>query len=209
MVLYASFGSAGTLSRAQLGEMALGMEMSGHRFLRVIRRPNDEIPNAAYLGGQSQFDPSEVLPSGFMERTKGQGLPVPSWAPQAQILNHNATGGFLTHCGWNSTLESVAYGVPLIGMPLFAEQKMNAVMLVEDVKVALRLKANENGFVGREEIARVVKELLEGEEGKRVGQRMRDLKNAATRALREDGSSTKALAELTAKWANVEASKAD
>lgn len=81
LVLYVSFGTSGTLSHAQLGEMALGIEMSGHKFLWVIRRSNDEIPNAAYLGGQSQFYPLEVLPSRFMEKTKGQGLLVPSWAP--------------------------------------------------------------------------------------------------------------------------------
>ena len=207
-VLYVSFGSGGTLSCAQQGELALGLEMSGQKFLWVVRRPNDEAPNAAYLSDKSQFDPSEVLPSGFLERTKGQGLVVPSWAPQTQILSHGAAGGFLTHCGWNSTLESVVFGVPLITWPLFAEQKTNAMILVEDKKVALRPKANENGLVEREEIAKVVKDLMEGEEGKRLGQRMRDLKDAASRALSKDGSSTVALSELASKWANVEAPKA-
>ncbi|KAF3440076.1 hypothetical protein FNV43_RR18354 [Rhamnella rubrinervis] len=208
-VLYVSFGSGGTLSGAQLSELALGLEMSGQKFLWVVRRPNDALAAAAYLSGQSQFDPSDVLPDGFLERTKGQGLVVPSWAPQTQILSHGATGGFITHCGWNSTLESVVLGVPLIAWPLFAEQKMTAVMLVEDVKVALRPKANENGLVGREEIAKVVKDLIEGEEGKRLGQRMRELKDAANRALSKDGSSTRALSELASKWANVEASKVE
>lgn len=208
-VLYVSFGSGGTLSGAQLGELAMGLEMSGQKFLWVVRRPNEELANAAYLSAQTQFDPSEALPNGFLERTKGQGLVVPSWAPQIQVLSHDATGGYLTHCGWNSTLESVVHGVPLIAWPLFAEQKMNAVMLVEDVKVALRPKANESGLVEREEIANVVKELMEGEEGKLLGQRMRGLKDAAARAVSKDGSSTKALSELASKWANVEAPRVD
>lgn len=71
------------------------------------------------------------------------------------VLSHGSTGGFLTHCGWNSVLESVVNGVPLIAWPLYAEQKMNAVMLTEDIKVALRPKANANGLMEREEIARV------------------------------------------------------
>ncbi|KAF3440074.1 hypothetical protein FNV43_RR18352 [Rhamnella rubrinervis] len=208
-VLYVSFGSGGTLSRAQLCELALGLEMSEQKFLWVVRRPNDESPSAAYLSDKSQFDPSDVLPSGFLERTEGQGLVVTSWVPQTQILSHGAIGGFLTHCGWNSTLECVVFGVPQIVWPLFAEQKMNALILVEDKKVALRPKANENGFVEREEIAKVVKELMEGEEGKRLGQRMGDLKEAAARALSKDGSSTASLSELASKWENVEAPKVE
>ncbi|KAE9460188.1 hypothetical protein C3L33_07887, partial [Rhododendron williamsianum] len=138
----------------------------------------------------------------FVDRTKGYGLLVPSWAPQAQILSHRSTGGFLTHCGWNSTLESVVHGVPLIVWPLYAEQKMNAVILTEDVKVALRPKVGENGIVGRVEIAKVVKGLMEGEEGKQVRARMRDLKDAAKRVLSADGSLTRSLSELAQKWKN-------
>nr|XP_015887649.2 hydroquinone glucosyltransferase-like [Ziziphus jujuba var. spinosa] len=205
-ILYVSFGSGGTLSPVQLKELALGLEMSGQKFLWVVRRPN-ELPNAAYFNGQGDFDPSEVLPNGFLERTKGQGLVVASWAPQIEILRHGSTGGFLTHCGWNSTLEGVLFGKPLITWPLFAEQPMNAIMLVEVLKVGLRPKANENGLVEREEIAKVVRDLIEGEEGKRLGQRMNDLKDAANRALSKDGSSTRALSELASKWQNVEAPK--
>ncbi|XP_015887659.3 hydroquinone glucosyltransferase-like [Ziziphus jujuba] len=208
-VLYVSFGSGGTLSTEQLKELALGLEMSGQKFLWVVRRSN-ELPSAAYLNSQlsqGDFDPSEVLPNGFLGRTKGQGLVVASWAPQIEILRHGSTGGFLTHCGWNSTLEGVMFGKPLIAWPLFAEQEMNAVMLVEVLKVALRPKASESGLIGREEIVKVVKGLIEGEEGKRLGQRMNDLKDAANRALSKDGSSTRALSELASKWQNLEASK--
>jgi len=113
-----------------------------------------------------------------------------------------STGGFLTHCGWNSILESVVNGIPLIAWPLYAEQKMNAVMLTEDIKVAVRAKANENGLVGREEIGRLTKALMEGEDGKKLRSRMKELKDAAARVLSEDGSSTKALSELALSWKN-------
>ncbi|KAF8413298.1 hypothetical protein HHK36_001276 [Tetracentron sinense] len=201
-VLFVSFGSGGTLSHDQLHELALGLEMSEQRFLWVVRSPHEKAASATYFSAQSIKDPFDFLPKGFLGRTKGQGLVVPSWAPQIQVLSHGSTGGFLTHCGWNSTLESVVHGVPLITWPLYAEQKMNAVMLTEGLKVALRPKVDENGLVRREEIAKVVKGLLEGEEGKKIRNKMRDLKDAASNVLREDGSSTKSLSEVAHKWKN-------
>ncbi|KAB1219588.1 Hydroquinone glucosyltransferase [Morella rubra] len=201
-VLFVSFGSGGTLSTNQMNELALGLEKSEQRFLWVVRTPNDHVANATYFSVQSEKDPFDFLPKGFLERTKGRGLVLPSWAPQAQVLSHSSTGGFLTHCGWNSILESVVNGVPLIAWPLYAEQKMNAVMLTEDIKVALRPKFNDNGLAGREEIAKVAKALMEGEEGKRLRSHMKNLKDAAARVLSEDGSSTKALSELALKWKN-------
>ncbi|XWS46194.1 hypothetical protein CRYUN_Cryun14cG0043800 [Craigia yunnanensis] len=201
-VLYVSFGSGGTLSYNQIDELALGLEMSEQRFLWVVRSPNDKVANATFFSVESQKDPFDFLPKGFLERTKGRGLVVPSWAPQAQVLSHGSTGGFLSHCGWNSTLESVVNGVPLIAWPLYAEQKMNAVMLTEDIKVALRPKPNENGLVCRDEIAKAVKGLMEGEEGKDVRNRIKDLKEAAANVLSENGSSTKALSEVANKWRN-------
>ncbi|KAH7850332.1 hypothetical protein Vadar_031099 [Vaccinium darrowii] len=201
-VLFVSFGSGGTVSHDQLNELAMGLEMSEQRFLWVVRSPNDKSANATYFSVNSQNDPLAFLPKGFLDRIKGFGLVVPSWAPQAQVLSHGSTGGFLTHCGWNSTLESVVNGVPLIAWPLHAEQKMNAVMLIEDLKVALRPRIGKNGIIGRAEIAKVVKGLMEAEEGKQIRSRMIDLKDAAARVLGEDGDSTKSLAELAQKWKN-------
>ncbi|XVF73050.1 hypothetical protein PTKIN_Ptkin12aG0170400 [Pterospermum kingtungense] len=199
-VLYVSFGSGGTLSYDQIQELALGLEMSDQRFLWVVRSPNDTSANAAFFSVKSQKDPFDFLPKGFLERTRGWGMVVQSWAPQAQVLSHGSTGGFLTHCGWNSTLESVVNGVPLIAWPLYAEQKMNAAILTKEIKVALRPKPNENGLVCRDEIAKAVKGLMEGEEGKSVRNRMKDLKEAAAKVLSENGSSTKALSDIADIW---------
>lgn len=199
-VLFISFGSGGTLSSKQITELALGLEMSEQRFLWIVRTPNDESANATFFGIRSKKNPIDFLPEGFIQRTQGQGFVVPNWAPQAQILSHGSTGGFMTHCGWNSILESVVSGVPLIAWPLYAEQKMNAVMLTQGLKVALRPQVGENGLVERVEIATVVKHLMEGEEGKRLRTRMRDLKEAASRALSNEGSSTKAIAQIASKW---------
>ncbi|XP_062091441.1 hydroquinone glucosyltransferase-like [Humulus lupulus] len=197
-VLFVSFGSGGSLSSEQINELAFGLEMSAQRFLWVVRRPNDNVSNATYFSGTAQNDSSfDFLPNGFLERIEGRGLVVPSWAPQSKILSHGSTGGFLSHCGWNSTLESVFNGVPLVAWPLFAEQRLNAFLLTQEIKVALRPKAGENGVVQREEIARVVKSLLEGEEGEKLRNRMKDLKEAAAKALSPNGASTKALSEET------------
>ena len=194
-VLYVSFGSGGTLSYDQVNELALGLEMSEQRFLWVLRTPNDRSSNAAYLTNQSQNDAFDYLPKGFRDRTRGQGLILPSWAPQIKVLSHSSVSGFLTHCGWNSTLESIMCGVPLIAWPLYSEQKMNAVMLTEGLQVALRPEVNKSGLVQREEIVRVVKGLMTGG-GHGVRIRAKELKEAATKALCDDGSSSKALLEF-------------
>ncbi|KAK9274605.1 hypothetical protein L1049_021854 [Liquidambar formosana] len=200
-VIFVSFGSGGTLSHEQLNELAFGLEKSGQRFLWVVRSPHEKAANATYFSAQSINDPFDFLPKGFLDRTKGLGLVVPSWAPQIQVLSHGSIGGFLTHCGWNSSLESIVHGVPLIGWPLYAEQKMNAVLLSEDLKVARRVKMNKNGIVEGEEIAKYFRELI-GEEGKVLRNKMRDLKDAAAMVLSEDGSSTKSLAEVAQIWMN-------
>ncbi|KAL9277291.1 hypothetical protein ACSQ67_025161 [Phaseolus vulgaris] len=162
-VLYVSFGSGGTLSQHQINELAWGLELSGQRFLWVLRAPNSSA-SGAYLEAAKE-DPLEFLPKGFLERTKEKGLVVASWAPQVQVLGHSSVGGFLSHCGWNSTLESVLEGVPLITWPLFAEQRMNAVMLSDGLKVALRPTFNDDGIVEKEEIAKVINSLMDAEIG--------------------------------------------
>ncbi|CAD6343168.1 unnamed protein product [Miscanthus lutarioriparius] len=130
-VIFVSFGSAGALPKEQMHQLALGLELSGQRFLWVVRSPSDEgtLCDNYYNAAESNKDPFAYLPEGFLERTKDVGLLVQSWAPQTQVLAHMATGGFLTHCGWNSTLESLVHGVPMLAWPLFAEQRLNAVML--------------------------------------------------------------------------------
>ncbi|KAK4270516.1 hypothetical protein QN277_023545 [Acacia crassicarpa] len=200
-VLFVSFGSGGTLSLEQLHELALGLEMSGHKFLWVVRAPS-ESSFSAYLSSK-QEDPLDYLPKGFIERTKDQGLVVPSWAPQIEVLKHESTGGFLTHCGWNSTLESIVHGKPMIVWPLFAEQRMNAVLITEELKIAVRPKENENknhGIVEKEEVSRIVKSVMEGDEGREIRTRIQVYKDAAAKAISEDGSSTKTLSCLSLEW---------
>lgn len=198
-VLYISFGSGGTLKHEQLTELAHGLELSQQRFIWVVKSPNQK-PSGEYYTGRSPTDPLAFLPDGFLDSSKGMGLAVSSWAPQAQILHHVAMGGFLTHCGWNSVLEGIVFGVPFIVWPLYAEQKMNAAMLTDDLKIALRPKANENGLFERGEIAKVVKQLMEnGEIGNLLRERAIEKKNLAMQALGACGESTTTLSELAYK----------
>ncbi|XP_066377882.1 UDP-glycosyltransferase 72B3-like [Miscanthus floridulus] len=197
--IFVSFGSAGALPKEQMHQLALGLELSGQRFLWVVRSPSDEgtLSDNYYNNAESNKDPFAYLPEGFLERTKDVGLLVPSWAPQTRVLAHTATGGFLTHCGWNSTLESLVHGVPMLAWPLFAEQRLNAVMLAEGAGAAIRLPERKD----KETIASVVRELMVGEgKGAMVRVKVAQLHKAAAEGLREGGAATTALDEVVDKW---------
>ncbi|KAL6888281.1 hypothetical protein ACP4OV_009307 [Aristida adscensionis] len=193
-VVYVSFGSAGSLSVEQTAELAAGLEASGHRFLWIVRMPslNDD--------SERKEDPLAWLPEGFLERTSGRGLAVAAWAPQVRVLSHPATAAFVSHCGWNSAQESVVAGVPIVAWPLYAEQRMNAVILSENAGVALRLRARGDGVIAREEIAAAVRELMDGEKGRAVRRRAGELQRAAARAAAPEGSSWRALEGVAGEW---------
>ncbi|KAL6207407.1 hypothetical protein ACLB2K_018365 [Fragaria x ananassa] len=115
-VLFIVAGSGGTLTAAQLTELAWGLEQSRQRFIWVVRKPTDASASATFFNvGGDVNDPKAYLPEGFVERTRGVGLVVRSWASQVAFLRHRSTGGFLSHCGWNSSVESMTYGIPMIG----------------------------------------------------------------------------------------------
>ncbi|KAL6200508.1 hypothetical protein ACLB2K_030289 [Fragaria x ananassa] len=115
---------------------------------------------------------------GFLERTQGAGLVTETWAPQVAVLSHPSVCGFVTHCGWNSVMESVVDGVAMVAWPLYAEQKMNARAFVE-MGVAVWPEAGEDGVVGRGEVERVVRMVVEGEEGKEIRRRVREIQRSA------------------------------
>ncbi|XP_021748457.1 hydroquinone glucosyltransferase-like [Chenopodium quinoa] len=199
-VLFVSFGSGGTLSYDQLSELAIGLEKSGVRFLWVVKGPNEESSFGSYYNGHDQDESFGFLPNGFVNRTKDRGLLISSWAPQIEVLSHKSTGGFLTHCGWNSILESVIHVMPLIAWPLYAEQNMNATILEEGLEVALRPEINKHGIVEADRVAKVVKELMLGANGRRIRNLMKELSDCAKRAISETGDSTKSLNDVASEW---------
>ena len=191
-VVFLCFGSRGTFSLGQVKEIAYGLERSGQRFLWVVKKPpRDE-------NYTTEFDLDGVLPEGFLERTKDRGMVVKTWAPQVGVLRKESVGGFVTHCGWNSVLEAVVAGVPLVAWPLYAEQHLNRNVLVNDMKIAIDLEQREeDGFVSGDELERRVRELMESEQGREQGEKSRKMREMASAALGSaSGSSTRTLAKF-------------
>jgi UDP-glucoronosyl and UDP-glucosyl transferase len=124
-VLYISFGSQNSIPPEQMMHLAQGLEGSGCMFIWAIQPPIVSDPRGGFR--------DECLPHGFKERIKQKqkGLLIHRWAPQLKILGHRSTGAFLSHCGWNSILESMSYGVPIVSWPVDGEQFFNSMMLVE------------------------------------------------------------------------------
>lgn len=118
-------------------------------------------------------------------------------------VGHDSVGGFVTHCGWNSVLESIYTGVPMVAWPLYAEQKFNKILLVEELKLALPVNESENGLVSAEEVEKRVRELMETEQGNSVRDHAMATRNEAAAALSQDGTSRAALAQLVKCWAQM------
>ncbi|KAI3507625.1 hypothetical protein L1887_22614 [Cichorium endivia] len=185
-VLYISFGSQNTISETQMMELANGLEESKKPFIWVIRPPFG-------FDLKSEFRP-EWLPTGFEDRIGKQGLMVHGWAPQLEILCHPSTGAFLSHCGWNSVMESLSQGVPLIGWPLAAEQGYNAKMLVEEMGVCVVLTRGVHSRIEKEEVRKVIEVVFdENEEGKGDDIRKKASKLGELIRASVEGSSYKAM----------------
>ncbi|PIA65534.1 hypothetical protein AQUCO_00100790v1 [Aquilegia coerulea] len=191
-VLYVSFGSISRFNTAQLVEIAMGLESSNVSFIWVIRMEN--------IKSEDQF-----LPEGFNERLEGKGLIIKDWAPQVLILDHPAIGGFMTHCGWNSTLEGISAGLPLITWPLFAEQFNNEKLVTQVLKTGITAGNEvwspwiepEKVLVTKDMVEEVVTQLMgTGEEAEHLRSRARDLGETAKKAVEEDGTSYNDLTSL-------------
>ncbi|KAL6840680.1 hypothetical protein ACP4OV_029544 [Aristida adscensionis] len=199
-VVFLCFGSIGFLDEAQAAAVAAGLERSGHRFLWVLR-------GAPAFGARypRDADLDAALPGGFLERTAGRGLVWPAWAPQKEILAHPAVGGFVTHCGWNSVLESLWFGVPMVPWPLYGEQHLNAFELVAEMGVSVRLKEMDRSkdgggrfFVEAAQLERAVRGLMGGTtaEGREARQKAAEAMAACRKAVAEGGTSHAALRRL-------------
>lgn len=178
-VIYVSLGSMATIGQKELLEMAWGLAKSEQPFLWVVR---PSLLNAS--------DATSLLPEDF-KKMIGERRLVVKWAPQRKVLAHSAVGGFLTHCGWNSTLESLCEGVPLLCRPCFGDQMAIARNLTHVWKVGLELEdAMETG------ILRGVRTLMASEEGEETRRRALEMKGELERAINGGGSSWESLNQL-------------
>ncbi|RYR54142.1 hypothetical protein Ahy_A06g029398 isoform F [Arachis hypogaea] len=179
-VVYVSFGSLISMPDSQLREIALSLEISGQHFIWLVKK--------------NEKDGAEWLPKGFEKRMEGKGLIIRGWAPQILILEHQAVGAFVTHCGWNSTLEAVAAGVPMITWPIVAEQFFNEKLVTEVLEIGVPVEAVkgvrlEGECVGCDALEKALKRVMIGEEAEEMRNKVKVLAQLAKQAVEENGSS--------------------
>ncbi|XP_023914346.2 scopoletin glucosyltransferase-like [Quercus suber] len=181
-VVYICFGSIANFSDSQLMEIAMGLEASEQQFIWVVKK------------GKNEKEEEDWLPEGFEKKMEGKGLILRGWAPQVLLLDHEAVGGFVTHCGWNSTLEGVTAGVPMVTWPLSAEQFYNEKLVTQVLKVGVDVGVRRwirvvGDSIKRDAIEKAVKRIMVGEEADRMRSRAKVLGEMAKRAVEEGGSS--------------------
>ncbi|KAG6660490.1 hypothetical protein CIPAW_03G110500, partial [Carya illinoinensis] len=199
-VVFLCLGSWGTFSAPQLKEIALGLERSGHRFLWSIRLRTSSDRFGPLTDSHNL---EEIMPPRFLERTREVGM-ICGWAPQVEVLSHKSIGGFVTHCRWNSILESVWYSVPIAGgttsmaaWPTYAEQQLNAFQMVRDLGLAVDLKMDyrrDGELVMARKIEQSVKCLMEPDIEAR--KRVKEMSENSRKAVMEGGSWHSSLGRL-------------
>ncbi|KAK1406849.1 hypothetical protein QVD17_38457 [Tagetes erecta] len=171
-VIYVNFGSITVMTHQQLVEFCWGLAKSNQSFLWIIR-PDLVVGDSA------------VVPQEFVDETSGRGL-LAGWCSQEQVLNHPSIGGFLTHSGWNSTIESISSGVPMICWPFFADQQTNCWLSCNKWQIGMEIDNN----VKSDDVSKLVVELMIGEKGNEMRKNAIDLKKKANEACKiSNGSS--------------------
>ncbi|CAH9102101.1 unnamed protein product [Cuscuta europaea] len=170
-VVYASFGTVVVWSEQQMQEIAMGLAQSNKYFIWAVRDSE-----------QSK------IPKNFKPNTAQRGL-ILKWCPQVKVLSHKAVACFLTHCGWNSTLEALSLGVPVVAMPQMVDQPTNAKFIDDVWRVGIRVRVNERGIVTRQEVNDRILEVMEGVRADEIKRNAVKWKGLAGEALMEGGSS--------------------
>ena len=186
-VIFLCFGSMGRFGADQIKEITYGLEHNGRRFLWSLRQP----PRKDKMEFQSDYENiEEVLLEGFLHRTARIGKVI-GWAPQIAVLAHSAVGGFVSHCGWNSLLESIWYGVPVATWPIYAEQQINAFQMVKDLGLATEIKIDYNKdndyVVSAHEIENGLRNLMNIDS--EVRQKRKEMQKISRRVMIDGGSS--------------------
>ncbi|XP_051141426.1 zeatin O-xylosyltransferase-like [Andrographis paniculata] len=185
-IAYVSFGTMTSFTNAEIIELAKGLEDSKVKFLWVLR----EADKANVHDDDREVRRPE-LPDGFEERTKSVGMVVRDWAPQLEILAHPSTGGFLSHCGWNSCVESISMGVPMATWPMHSDQPMNARLVSQVLKTGIVVKewSCSTRVVEASIISSVLRRLMVSEEGKEIRKRAEELGARVRKATQPGGTS--------------------
>ncbi|KAK4258765.1 hypothetical protein QN277_005176 [Acacia crassicarpa] len=181
-VVYVCFGSVTSFPDSQLRQIAMGLEASGQQFIWVVRKSKKDKQE------------EEWLPEGYERKMEGKGIIIRGWAPQVNILEHRAVGAFVTHCGWNSTLESICEGVPMVTWPVYAEQFYNEKLVTEVLKIGVPVGVKKwmrmtGDGIKREAIEKAVNRVVEGEEAEEMRNKAKVLALQARNAVENGGSS--------------------
>lgn len=184
-VLYVCFGSQKILKKAHMETLAMGLAQSGAHFVWAVKLPT----------AQQEADGYGSVPDGFEEQVCGRGLVVREWAPQEAILRHRAVGSFLSHCGWNSSLEALSGGVMILGWPMEADQFVNAKLLVEYKGVAVLVWEGDDPLPDPAELGRKIRDSMHGGHHHQERIRVREIRNEALKAVKL-GASHKDLDKL-------------
>ncbi|KAL8218267.1 hypothetical protein R6Q57_021640 [Mikania cordata] len=192
-VLYVSFGTTTSISNEQVQEIALGLEKSKQRFIWVLR---DADRGDIFSGEVRKIE----LPEGFEERVGENGLVVMDWVPQLEILGHRCTGGFMSHCGWNSCMESLTMGVPVAAWPMHSDQPRNAMLMTRVLKVGMYVRdwSERKGLVSSTVVEGVVRRLMASEEGEEMRRRAAELGDSVRRSMVDGGVTRRELDSFVA-----------
>ncbi|XP_010910133.1 putative cis-zeatin O-glucosyltransferase [Elaeis guineensis] len=185
-VVYVSFGTASTMPDEQINELAIGLRRSGQRFIWVLRDADvGDIYAECVESRERKLSPD------YEREVEGVGMVVRGWAPQLEILAHPATGGFISHCGWNSCMESLSMGVPIMAWPMHSDQPGNTVLVTEYLKVGVVAREwdRRKEILPAGEIEESIKRVMVSEEGQEIRRRAKALGNAVREAASEGGSS--------------------
>ncbi|KAF7804063.1 zeatin O-glucosyltransferase-like [Senna tora] len=189
-VMYVSFGTTTTLTEEQIKEIAIGLEESKQKFIWVLRNADKGNIFNSNEEEEEGVGTEQILPKGFEERVKlrGIGLIVREWAPQLEILRHSSTGGFMSHCGWNSCMESITMGVPIAAWPMHSDQPRNRVLITEVLQVGLMVK-DEEELVRASMVENGVRRLMATKEGDEMRRKAMKLRSVVQESLDEGGVS--------------------
>ncbi|CAN1249895.1 Putative UDP-glucose flavonoid 3-O-glucosyltransferase 3 [Linum perenne] len=198
-VVFLCFGSMGAFCGEQVKEIAHALERTGERFVWSLRRPTGE---GAQLSNPKDYDDfGEVLPDGFLDRTANVGRII-GWAPQTAVLAHKATGGFVSHCGSNSILESLWFGVPMATWPMYADQQLCAFLLVKELGIATEISmdyqvlSSGDNIIKADDIERGIMNLMAKD--CLWKKKFKEISDKTKEAIRDGGSSSSSIDEFLA-----------
>ncbi|MCD7465323.1 hypothetical protein HAX54_001039 [Datura stramonium] len=192
-VIYVSFGISTSLSNEQIEQLAIGLEKSLQKFVWVLR---DADKGDVFSGEERRAR----LPEGYEERLKGRGIIGRDWAPQLEILARPSTGGFMSHCGWNSCMESISMGVPIAAWPMHSDQPRNSQLVTKFLKISVnvRLWARHDELVTSDIVENAVRTLIDSPEGDEMRKRASELSLAVKQSVMDGGEILKAKENGTA-----------